>query len=446
MRATDTGDSGDDVDANNRNRGVGRVGGAVGGVAITAVIAAVFGTFAVALVAGSDGGGGDGIGIVVVGDPSVAAAQDVVVLATGPGGTLSISGTINGKAIGAFGVAEDVVVGADLVVDVVVAGADGGAVAITRVMAAQRRALSTQLRARPPPRGLMAYPEDGALRRSGTSRVVVVDDTGVIDVVTVDSAAGYALKDGRRLHPDRQDVAIALHPEPPVAGAPIVATLVPRGDGVVTTSISVGGAVRALCRSAAVGGEPLRCSTKTADDNDNDDDDGALVVVTATAALVPGLKTQGDVQLVARVGGHRREDLVAVDPRAQGALDRPEVQKALGAQLRVDDGGAAVISPTLQAQQHEIDVAAADARTRARDRFRAASLLLVLLLVVVGRAAGAGVGPHMAGVVVVFVLLAALDGALGVQASSAQASMTTTTTSTTTTTTTTPSAATLGSP
>ncbi len=380
-----------------------------GVVAVGAAVVAV--AFAAALV-GS--GSADAPGFVVVGDPKHQGAQDVVVVAIDERGLVPIAGTVNGRPIDDMGVAHGVIVGEDIAIDVV-AGDGGSAISASfrpGVPSTTEASAHSSIGAPRTPKGRVAYPVEGALPRSGSADVVVVDDSGV-DVVSVSSADGYALPDGRRLRPSLDDVAVSVSPafpDAPVVGGDVTCVVIPRGDGVVTVSVGIGGEVRALCRLRASAGEARRCTAAVVEG-----DDGAAVVCSATAALVPGLKAKADVTRLSRVSGLRRDELVAVDPRAEVAIERPEVKQALAAHLQAPDGRAVVISPSLEAQRAQRAEAAAKDAHAARTRFRVAALLLAAALTALAWSLTAARGTVVAGVAVVVLLLGAMDAALGVQ-------------------------------
>ncbi len=370
-----------------------------GVVAVGAAVVAV--AFAAALV-GS--GSADAPGFVVVGDPKHQGAQDVVVVAIDERGLVPIAGTVNGWPIDNMGVAHGVIVGEDIAIDVV-AGDGGSAISASfrpGVPSTTEASAHSSIGAPRTPKGRVAYPVEGALPRSGSADVVVVDDSGV-DVVSVSSADGYALPDGRRLRPSLDDVAVSVSPafpDAPVVGGDVTCVVIPRGDGVVTVSVGIGGEVRALCRLRASAGEARRCTAAVVEG-----DDGAAVVC----------KAKADVTRLSRVSGLRRDELVAVDPRAEVAIERPEVKQALAAHLQAPDGRAVVISPSLEAQRAQRAEAAAKDAHAARTRFRVAALLLAAALTALAWSLTAARGTVVAGVAVVVLLLGAMDAALGVQ-------------------------------
>ncbi len=253
-----------------------------------------------------------------------------------------------------------------------------------------------------PVAGAAVYPQAGQVPSRGPSSVVLVDDNGV-EIVEVDPTVDARLPDGRLVAVDRRATRLRFANDVNVSDNINVVIAAREASSVVISVVVVGvvGAhVEAMARvDLVVGDNPWRHSLST---NDNV---GDLVVVTLSSSLLPSAASR---QIVTRIGGLRDDDLLRVEPRAAGHLDKGVVRQALASRLVVDAAAPTVVSPPYAAQEAAWRRQGADEAASARRVFRGAALAQLLCLLIVAIAAR----PRPLAAALALALVAGLDGGL----------------------------------
>lgn len=377
----------------------------VGAVIVAAAIVVV--GFVVALAARAPL---DGIGLVVVGEPGAAVAAPVRVLGLHRGRAVPITATIDDVAVDADGLGTLSPSGPRVVRGTARIAGDTRrfTLALPPTIAASP-STTTVLTTTPwtmalamPVQGAAVYPATGLVRGRDRTSVVLVDDDGV-EIVEVDPRRDQRLPDGRLLAIDRRPLQIV---GVDVVGDRVVLTLRSHEALRALASIWIDDRFVAFPALDVASGQETHMIPVPADAVV----DGAIVVVDVAASMLPSAPVQ---QIVTRVGGLTRDDLIRIEPRALHDLDRQVVRDALGRRLAVVDRKPMVLSPSIDAQERAWRNDAVVVAAAARHRFRVVVGVVVVVLVLAGVRSRARPLPLLLALGSIIAVVLGLDAVLG---------------------------------